>query len=105
MRALSISQAWDETRDILTRDGQGRLANVLCSDRVVQAPADVTACGKNFGELALVIEQADVAFGHEERATQVLEECATNGTADNADVDCDGDFVFHIFPFGINGTF
>ena len=82
--------------DFLSRHDQRALAEVLCAQCEVPTPADVSPRTEDFDELALVIEQAGVAFRHEESVTEFLRESGNHDAAENGDDDYDENDVVHV---------
>ena len=68
----------------------------MCAKRELSTPADVSPRTEDFDELALVIEQAGVAFRHDERVTEFLGDSRDNDAAKNGDDDYNENDVVHV---------
>src|SRR6185295_17018226 len=83
---------------VLARDEQRGLAQVLEVELEVKAPANMPARAKQLDEPALAVDQAGVAFRHDERVVNVDEDDGGAGDENNSDARVEqGDDVHSFF--------
>src|SRR5204863_5838108 len=90
-------------QNLLTGDDQRGSSRVLRVNRVMATPANVAACAEYCDELALVVEQPDVAFRHQKRVVKFLHQCGEDAANENSEDDYCQNCVVHMCVLLLGG--